>query len=184
MARTKQVRGGGNSQAHTSRVSKAADPEKEQLTVDLLEAIEKGQLERVKELLTAGADVNAGNATGWMPLGAAVCSASKPAYIEIVQLLLAAGAKMNVSQGYGGWTLLHTAAASGSCGLVQLLLEAGAEIDRAALCRTTPLHAAAAGGHHRMVELLVAAGAYVDTVDNTPQTPLHAAACRGHQLHS
>src|SRR5258707_1186650 len=65
-------------------------------------------------------------------------------------------------QPYGGWTGLHSVAASGNAEAVQLLLAHGADPNaREAGDNTTPLHWAAAHGHVDSVRALLDAGADV-----------------------
>ena len=60
--------------------------------IELIEAIEKGDIEAVKQHLAAGTDVNAQNLNGFYPL----TSAASWGHNEIVELLIAQGADVNV----------------------------------------------------------------------------------------
>lgn len=78
-------------------------------------------------------------------------------------------------------TTLFEAAAAGSLGDVEALLDAGADPERADREGRTPLHRAAAAGHRDVVERLLAAGADVNARDEADRrTPLQCAVASGH----
>ena len=81
-----------------------------------------GQTELVQQLIDAGADVNK---TGWTPLHYA-CSGTSPAQLDIVRLLLDNAAYID-AESPNGSTPLMMAAMYGPSGLVQLLLDEGAD---------------------------------------------------------
>ncbi len=83
-----------------------------------------GQVEAARQLLAAGAEVDAAG-TGWMT-GTPLHSAASAMHAEIVAMLLRSGADPNARQ-LGGWTPLHSAAANGDERSVDLLLAAGAD---------------------------------------------------------
>jgi len=64
--------------------------------------------------------------------------------------------------------------------MVDLLLQAGAEIDGGASDGQTPLHHAAFLGVEETVETLLEAGANIEAASTTGARPLHNAAKRGH----
>lgn len=72
--------------------------------------------------------------------------------------------------------LLHDAVMFGQAHIVQMLLDAGAEVDAADSDGTTALMAAAQYGQSEIVTILINAGADIDAVDNTGGTPLMYAA--------
>lgn len=104
-------------------------------------------------LIERGADVNhADPDTGETPLHAALCKPNRPAYDLVVKVLLAAGAdpnrttKPSVETGEfmrdartRAETPLHRAAAFGSEGTIQLLLDGGATIDAKDMNGDSPL---------------------------------------------
>lgn len=79
-------------------------------------------------------------------------------------------------------TALYKTAYCGHRGVVNALLEGGAEIDKTDHCGRTPLHAAALKGHKDAVKLLLDGGADCDKADEWGQTPLHSAAWNGHRF--
>ncbi len=120
---------------------------------DLNGAVFHGHWPLVQFLVEQGADVtHALPDTGETPLHSALCKANRPAYDLIVRVLLAAGADPNrrttpdVETGSfmrdcrtKGETPLHRAAAFGSEEVVQLLLDAGAQVDAQDVHGDTPL---------------------------------------------
>jgi ankyrin repeat protein len=77
-------------------------------------------------------------------------------------------------------TPLIYAAWYGHVELVRVLLEGGANVDRADVDQNTALHVAAQYGHLDVCRLLLDWGAKVDRLDTWQQTPLHYAAEGGH----
>ena len=87
--------------------------------------------------MAAGADVNAKNNTGWALLHSAAYDGRK----EIVELLIAKGADVNVksADGSGGRTPLHFAAYYGHEEIVELLISKGADVNAKRSNGATPL---------------------------------------------
>jgi len=90
----------------------------------LIEAALKGFINICQLLLDAGADINATNEGGWTAL--IIKSQSD---IDIVRFLLERGADVNINGSTDGVTALMNAAAGFSPGMVDLLLEAEADVN-------------------------------------------------------
>lgn len=69
------------------------------------------------------------------------------------------------------WTPLHHAAHAGNVEIIELLLEAGAEVDALALNGGTPLMRAIQSSRPSCVEVLIKAGANVNVVNKTGVSP-------------
>ncbi|MDP6679983.1 MAG: ankyrin repeat domain-containing protein, partial [Verrucomicrobiota bacterium] len=140
--------------------------------ISIVDAAKEGNIETVKQHLTAGADVNAKTESGWTPLHEAARSARK----EIGELLIAKGAEVN-AQGQYMATPLHYAAGEGHKEVVELLIAKGADVNaKEGVGGGTPLLWAASSGHKEIIEMLIAAGADVNAKSEsgifTGNTPL------------
>ena len=79
-----------------------------------------------------------------------------------------------------GRTLLFLACENGHVDTAQLLLDEGADVDRANRNGATPLWIASKNGHVDAAQLLLDKGAQVDRADKYGQTALYAASYNGH----
>ena len=102
--------------------------------ISIHDAIEKGNIEAVKQHLAAGADVNAKNRSGWTPLHYAAQKGHK----EIAKLLIAGGVDVNAKTDQG-WIPLHLAALGGYKEIVELLISKGADVNAKDDIGRTPL---------------------------------------------
>ena len=94
----------------------------------LIQAAEIGNLELVKMLIEAGADVNATDPQGWTALMKALYNHDLDrGFPEIVSALIDAGADIEIQIGYGIRPLM-LAAGYGEAGVVDVLLKAGVDI--------------------------------------------------------
>jgi ankyrin repeat protein len=148
-------------------------------------AAHKGYTGVVSVLLeTAGVDMNAaltdGRDAGVTPL----FLAAEDNRLDVLKLLIAAGADVNMARA-DGYTPLHMAAQNGHAGVVSALLEAaGVDLNKApadgATAGVTPLYIAPLLNQLDFVKMLITAGAGVDMACADGDAPLHVAA---HQEH-
>ena len=140
------------------------------------DAAMRGDVEAVRELLAAGADVNAAQGDGMTALH----WAAERGDAELAAMLLYAGASPEPVTRIGHYTPLHLASRVGSAPVVEAILAAGS--DPRAVTTTsgvTPLHLAAGAGDPGAVSLLLVAGAEPDVRESAwGQTPLTFAAAR------
>ena len=133
----------------------------------LHEAIINGNAVAVRELLNNGYDVNTLDRFG----DTALSEAAAHGYIDIVQMLLDAGADLNL----GNETPLYIAARNGHINIVQALIDAGADLNQVNNLDQTPLYFAIYNNQSRIASLLITAGADVNLSDLQSNTPLHFA---------
>ncbi|MBI1313087.1 hypothetical protein GC176_17495 [bacterium] len=161
----------------------------ESLSPELVAASHRGDLDRVKRLVEAGADVNGVDEHGMGPL--------LTFHPEVIAYLLEHGADPNLQKNENNTPVLTGLAFMNQVECVRLLLDAGADPNAGCL-RTgeTPLHAALTKAHEdrsELVRLLLDAGADPNrqTIPGIPsegfwrdvrtrgETPLHRAAAFG-----
>ena len=138
-----------------------------------------GQIETMRVLLELGADVNAqcdshGYDSGCTPLRYAVlCEYT----LEVVQLLLEKGARLNPSV-IPMVTPIHDAAALNLQDALKLLLGHGLDANAKAMDGSTPLHFAACNEHTEVVSILLVHGADINAQSHDGVTPIYIAAER------
>lgn len=141
----------------------------------LMLAARKGDIERAKDLLAAGANVNRANNNGGTPLMYAALSGR----IELVELFLVNGADVDAAA-KNGWTPLMIAASKGFDDIAGALLKAGADANLADVYRWTPLMRASFERRLEIVKLLLShPGTDPDRQGENGITALHIAASQG-----
>jgi len=151
--------------------------------MDLINAAESGNIERVRELLDSGEDPNLRDRYNMI----ALISASRGIWrsprrrrrqIEIVELLLDRGADPNLQNDYD--TALMEASERDHVEIVKLLLDRGADPNLQNDWGNTALIRAAANGHTEIVRLLLDRGADPNIQDDDDYTALMIASENGH----
>jgi ankyrin repeat protein len=120
-------------------------------------AIEKGDLDAVKELVEGGAPPDTPIDYGENRLSP-LMKAAWEGELEIASYLIEKGANVNFSN-QDKETPLHQAIGREQVDLVRLLIEKGAKVNVADVRSFTPLHKAAAAGNVEIMKLLVGAKA-------------------------
>ena len=144
----------------------------------IADAAMRGDAAAVRALIAEGADVNAPQGDGMTALH----WAARNRDAALTRDLLEAGAEVDAGTRIGRYAPLHLASEVGAGEVVEVLLGAGADPERAILVGggARPLHFAAGSGSERAVTALLRAGAAVDAAEESwGQTPLIFAASRG-----
>jgi serpin B len=146
-------------------------------TTLLHRAARAGNIERVRSLISSGADINAKvGLSGWTALHEAADNGHK----NIVEFLIAKGADVNAKT-KSGWSPLHYAARGGYVNVAELLVANGTDIDAKTKSGYTPLHEAGLRGYYNVVDLLLEKGADVNAKTEDGQTALECARAAGHE---
>jgi len=140
----------------------------------LMSAVRRGDLDGVKLLFGAGAEVDL-EVLSVSPIHVA----AEHSNIAMIRFLLESGANSEMPDPNENKPL-HAAAKVGNIEVVQELIDCGVDVDPFNDDGATPLHLAAAGGHFEVVKVLVEAGHDTTVTDQMNSTPLHAAARVGH----
>lgn len=164
---------------------------------ELISAVKSNSLEKVKELISAGANINAKYNLDSTLLHWAVARNFK----DIVELLVKNGANINAQESEGRTPLLW-ATYNGNKDILELLISHGADINAKDKYEFTPLHKAAYDGNKELAKLLLdnkanilasqnmraiasaTAGATPDMVNDIDEdgfTSLHHAVAEGHK---
>ncbi len=139
------------------------------------DAAQKGDTEAVRTLLKQGADPNAAQADGLTALHWAALNDQH----ELARILIYAGATTQPVTRVGGYTPLHLASRAGHTGVVQVLLESGADPNVHTTTGATALHFAAEADAASVIRALTEHGADVDASDSfSSRTPLMFASVR------
>ncbi|KAF3069303.1 Ankyrin repeat domain-containing protein 50 [Trichoderma lentiforme] len=121
-----------------------------------------GLTEATKLLLERGCVPDAIDSYGHTPLS----WASFYGHEAVAELLIIAGANLEVKDLINGYTPLMVAARQGHDALVKLLLEKGSDVNARDFRGRTPLSHAASRIHKTIIELLLQSGGMIDANDN------------------
>ena len=141
-----------------------------------LQACAQGKMETVRSFLGKGGNVNAQDKNGGH---SGLKLASNFGRVPIMQLLLAKGAAVNITDDHGA-TPLYYASGKGDLDAVKLLLEKGADLNAKDTTGTTALMLSLLEGHQEIAKLLVVRGADVNAKRQDGITALMMASGEGH----
>ncbi len=142
----------------------------------MLRACEKGNIERVKDMLTQGTDPNVTDPSG---LGG-IYLAAQNGYLDVVKLLLEHKADPNAGLTKDLGTPLHASAKNQHNEIVDALIAAGAKLDVMDKNRITPIMNAVTVNNIFAVEKLLLAGASVE-VEGQAVKPIDIAIFRKYE---
>ena len=158
-----------------SSVNASEHSEGNDLAEKLMDACEKGQVRRIRQLVEKGADVNT-TCKFHTPLITTMYNRQ----LQSVRALIEVGADVNQRVDFEPRrdTPLSLAGGINKPEYLDLLLQAGADVNDVSSSGSTALMLAAANCHHECVKPLIKAGADVNEVDNEGNTALIYAASR------
>jgi ankyrin repeat protein len=143
------------------------------INVRLLKAVEKGDVELVKQWINLGADVNMMNRRGETALARAYVKG----YIGIARELIVHEAEIEEKFGLA---MLMKEVEKGNLEMVRLLTDHGVDTNSAGKTGITPLMLACALGNLDTTRLLIEKNAEVNAADHDGTNALIAAADKGH----
>ena len=161
-----------------------AEREKKERRKELGEALYSaslnGKAPEVRSLLLSGADpryrVEDVKCKGYFPL----LAASQNSHVEVIEVLVAAGADPNQVGGPFSTSSLYTAAAHNQPRAIAALVKANADVNLASSQGCTPLNKAVQEGNKEAVVALLVARAAVNIANDEVVSPLYYAAQFGH----
>ena len=125
-----------------------------------------GDRAAVRAHLSGGEDVNAAQGDGMTALH----WAARHGDVDLIKMLLAAGANVKATTRLANYTPLLMAAEIGSAGAIDALIAAGADPKGTTASGVSPLMFASAAGHADAVKTLIARGADVNAAEPTRGT--------------
>jgi ankyrin repeat protein len=142
--------------------------------LELLNAAEAGNLEKVEELIASGCDIEIADPEGNSPL----LLAFGEGHVDVARALLKNGANPR-SLNEDDQTLLHIVSYSEKPEAISFALDIIEDVDATDAEGMTPLHHAVEAECMKAVELFAGRGANINAPDNEGWTPLHYAADKG-----
>jgi ankyrin repeat protein len=121
----------------------------------------RGDKEAVRTLLKQGADVNQAQGDGMTALHWAAAGG----HVDLVEMLLYAGANVRATTRLGAYAPLHVASQSGQAAVIAALVKAGADVNMLTSTGATPLMMAALSGKADAARTLLEAGADINARD-------------------
>jgi ankyrin repeat protein len=143
-------------------------------TISLYRAVHVGDINQLERHLHWGADVNAPDPDGNMPLHVA----SARGRLIVARMLLDGGAKVD-ARNRDGQTPLYVALMNGRTQLAQMLVQRGAQFDPDGLLREVARNGVA---DRDVIRYLVANGGDINSSDKNGDTPLHLAVRQGERV--
>lgn len=146
------------------------------LSLQFFKPIRHSDSKAVKQLIDQDADVNE-----WLnPKDTPLHLAVREGDVDIVKMLIAAGADVNAQAPMDKVRPIHDAVRTGNVTIVILLCDAGAQLDVCDNRGNTPLHIAARLGDMLMIQELTKRGGDLTIKNNEGKTPYTVARTRGH----
>ncbi len=141
-------------------------------TNKLIESIYCGQVRKIKQAISEGANVNHHDEDGFTPIMCAILE-DKP-IPDVIKLLVENGGNVYLNDNREKWTALHFAARAGHVEIAKILLDAGALIDARDIFGNTPLMRAISAFRNRdqMIRFLIQHGADRNASNDSGISPM------------
>ena len=153
-------------------LSYGADPKLQSpMGTALHAAVLLGQYQCAKQLLEFGVDPNATAGPEKATPLILAAELDRPS-MSMIKLLIDYKADLNAALETNGYTALHKASSSNHAIVAKLLIDKGADIDRASNLGYAPVHMAASSGSKEVVEVLLEAKCRLNVQDSDGLTPL------------
>ena len=153
-------------------ISSGADPKLQSpIGTALHAAVLVGQYQCAKLLLEFGVDPNA-TAGQEKATPLILAAESDHSSVKMIKLLIDYKADLNAALKTNGYTAMHKASSGNHVAVAQLLIDKGADINRASNDGFVPLHMAVSSGSKEVVEVLLEAKCKLNVQDNEGLTPL------------
>jgi hypothetical protein len=144
-------------------------------TLAVIGAARDGNVNKLRALADAGANLDVKNGEGWT----ALMTAALKGHVEVARLLVVRGASLDAKNN-SGWTALRFASSVGDIDMMALLIEYGADVDSRDDKGWTILMQAADEGNAGSVKLLLASGADREIRNFAHESALSIALRQGH----
>jgi len=158
-------------------VNTVQDDQRERANEDLMEAARDGNVERVRQCLQDGAEVNARDKDGTTPL----MWTAAYGRADAMKTLLDRGASLETRDLYG-WTALMRTSLHGSSDAMKALLERGADLEAKSQDGWTALMRVAYSNQAQAAGLLFQHGVNLDAKDHEGKTALDIAQENDHHV--
>lgn len=146
----------------------------------LLEAIEAGQLDKVKQLVSSGIQLNTVlHSKARQESTTILGTAAYEGQLEILKYLVSCNVALNYQDPCMSRNALHWACMGGHCDVVEFLLRNQIDVNCQDRDNVTPIIRAAIAGSSLIVQELIKNGANVNQCDRLHSTALHYASFHG-----
>ncbi|CAM9753486.1 unnamed protein product [Scytosiphon promiscuus] len=171
---------GQNTKEHESDSSSGRNGAVNTFSSEFHNAVERGEVDVVSELLNTGADAVLLDGDGRSPLLLAIQGGHLPVVTVLLEFGASAPNRIPPNGPNGICALVRTAARKEHVGILEALIEYGADVESTDNGGSTALQHAAMLGRTASIDFLVERNADVDSTDLEGCTALHWAAMEGH----
>ena len=136
--------------------------------MDIIDAVKRGSIETIQGVISAGKSMDVKDEGGWFALLWAI----QIKRTDILEILIKAGADVNIATNDTGQTPLMRASVGGYLEITKKLIQAGANVNGKDKLKRTPLMKASYRGNVEVIQELITQGARVKEEDHRGNTAL------------